>query len=249
MADRTGPQMLLIAAAAFIAGLARGFAGFGAALIFMPLASAVVGPKLAAPLLLIVDGIASLGLLPDAWPKADKRNIAVMVIGGLIGVPLGAHLLATMDPLALRWMIAAVVALLLALLASGRRYRGRPTPPLTVLVGAISGVFSGAAGTGGPPVVAYWLGSPASQDIVRANIVGYFAVSTVITVASYTMGGLFIWPLVPLACVTGPLYGLGLYGGTQLFGFASEATFRAIALSLIAAACLFGLPVLDPLLH
>src|ERR1700730_12593677 len=53
MAGRSGRELLFLLASAFIAGLARGFSGLGAALIFMPLASSVVGPKLAAPLLLI----------------------------------------------------------------------------------------------------------------------------------------------------------------------------------------------------
>ncbi|MDQ1197919.1 hypothetical protein [Agrobacterium sp. SORGH_AS 787] len=47
---------------ALSAGLARGFSGFGAALIFVPLASSVMGPQIAVPLLLVVDGVMTLGL-------------------------------------------------------------------------------------------------------------------------------------------------------------------------------------------
>jgi hypothetical protein len=39
---------------AFASGLGRGFSGFGSALIFMPLASAMIGAKLASPLMLII---------------------------------------------------------------------------------------------------------------------------------------------------------------------------------------------------
>ncbi|MBN8974544.1 MAG: hypothetical protein J0H51_21340, partial [Rhizobiales bacterium] len=44
---------------AFVAGLARGFSGFGSALIFMPLASAAIGAQIASPLLLIIEMIAA----------------------------------------------------------------------------------------------------------------------------------------------------------------------------------------------
>jgi uncharacterized membrane protein YfcA len=53
-------------AIAFIAGLARGFSGFGAALIFIPLGGAIIGPKLISPVLLVIDGLATLGMIPPA---------------------------------------------------------------------------------------------------------------------------------------------------------------------------------------
>jgi uncharacterized protein len=48
-----------------------------------------------------------------------------------------------------------------------------------------------------------------------------------------------------LAVVTGPIYGLGLYCGSRLFGRASEQAFRWACYALIAAAAVLGLPVLD----
>ncbi|MGQ7496161.1 hypothetical protein ACTGY1_10395, partial [Streptococcus suis] len=44
-----------ICAIAWISGIARGFSGFGSALIFMPLASSIAPPRLVAALLLIID--------------------------------------------------------------------------------------------------------------------------------------------------------------------------------------------------
>src|SRR5262249_51906986 len=49
------------AISAFGAALVRGFSGFGSALIFVPLASTAIGPQAAAPLLLIIDGVAAAG--------------------------------------------------------------------------------------------------------------------------------------------------------------------------------------------
>ncbi|TFF22940.1 sulfite exporter TauE/SafE family protein [Jiella endophytica] len=248
-AGLTQSGLLFIVATAFVAGLARGFSGFGAALIFVPLASAIVGPKLAAPVLLVIDAVAALGLLPGALRKAEAPSVAVMAIGGAIGVLLGTLLLTVASPLAVRWFIASVVVILLVLLASGWRYHGRPKTLLTIAVGTVSGVFSGAAGTGGPPVVAYWLGSPRAGKVVRANIVAYFAVSTVFTVVSYAVGGLFIRALLPLIVATGPLYAAGLFAGTRLFGLARESVFRWACIALIAGSALVSLPILDPILR
>jgi uncharacterized membrane protein YfcA len=237
--------LVFIAAAAALAGLARGLTGFGAALIFIPLASTVTGPKLAAPLLLVVDYVMAAGLIPNAWRTADRREVGIMLIGTLIGVPIGAYVLTRADPITIRWMIAAIVFPLLAVLMSGWRYHGKPRPALTSGVGAAAGFLSGVAQIGGPPVVLYWLGAVLTTDVVRANIVLYFAASATITLVVYAVGGLLAPSVVGLALLTAPVYGLALYVGSRMFGLASERVFRGICYALIAAAGVVSLPVLD----
>jgi uncharacterized membrane protein YfcA len=249
LSGQSGRELTFLLAVAFIAGLARGFSGFGAALIFMPLASSVIGPQVAAPLLLIIDAVAALGLIPDAWQRSDRRNAGVMAVGALIGVPLGTAALSLADPLTVRWGIVVAVVALLVLLASGWRYHGRPSAILTIGVGAISGLFTGAAQIGGPPVVAYWLGGSIASATVRANIVLYFAISTALTGASYVVGGLITQPVLVLSLTTGPLYGLGLHFGSRLFSRAKERTFRLVCYGLITAAAIIGLPVFDGIMH
>ena len=45
----TAASIAILIATAFVGGLARGFSGFGAALIFMPIASAFMSAQIAAP--------------------------------------------------------------------------------------------------------------------------------------------------------------------------------------------------------
>jgi uncharacterized membrane protein YfcA len=230
-------------AAALVAGLARGFSGFGAALIFVPLASAALGPRLAAPLLMLVDNLTALPLVPPAWRLAQRQEIGVMTAGALLGAPLGALVLLYMDPLALRWAMCGMVAVMLVLLASGWRYRGRPRPGLSLGVGALSGFCSGAAQMGGPPVVAYWLGGVGPAARVRANIVLFFAATGVISGVIYLLGGLLTVQLLAMTVLMAPVYGAGLWAGSHLFGRAGEANFRRACFVLIAFAALIGLPV------
>jgi hypothetical protein len=232
-------------AAALVAGLARGFSGFGAALIFIPLASAALGPRAAAVLLLLVDNVTALPLIPPAWRLAARREIAVMAAGALVGAPLGAAVLLRLDPLALRWGMCLLVVAMLALLASGWRYRGRPRFGLSVAIGAVSGFCSGAAQMGGPPVVAYWLGGAVPAARVRANIVLFFAVTGLISAVVYAAGGLFSLTLLAVAALIAPAYGAGIWAGSRLFGRASEAGFRRACFVLIALAGLLGLPLWD----
>ena len=240
---------IAICAVAFVSGTARGFSGFGSALIFMPLASSIADPRLVAALLLIIDFVAAAPLLPGAWEKADRKATAVMVAGALIGVPIGTYFLSRLEPVTTRWIISTFVFALLMLLLSGWRYRGKDHAAVSVGIGGLSGFCSGLAQTGGPPIVGYWLGRPLPSVIARANILLFFGASDFFSAVSYAAAGLITMDALRFAIVVGPAYAIGVWFGASLFGRASETVFRAICYALIAAAVLFGLPALDGVLR
>jgi uncharacterized protein len=248
-ADLSTNAAVAICVIAFISATARGFSGFGSALIFMPLASSMAAPRLVATLLLIIDFVGALPMLPDGWRRADRKATAVIVVGALVGVPVGTWLLTRLDPLTTRWIISAFVAALLLLLLSGWRYRGKDHVALSVGIGALSGFCSGLAQTGGPPIVGYWLGRPVPSQIARANIVLFFGASDFFSVVSYAVSGLINRDAILFSLLVGPIYAAGIGCGTLLFGRASEAVFRSICYALIAAAVIFGLPILDGVLR
>lgn len=235
--------LVMLALTALAAGLSRGFSGFGAALIFVPVASRLVGPQLASTVLLLVDAVLAAPLIFPAWKPASRPAVASMVVGALVGIPLGTAVLAMADPVLLRWLIVGLAAAMLALLLSGWRYHGKPHASLTVAVGALSGLFGGIAQIGGPPVIAYWLGGAARADMARASIILFFAASSVIGIVSYVTGGLITREALLLSVLAAPGYGLGLWIGSKLFGHASDVTFRRVALGLIALAIILGLPL------
>jgi uncharacterized protein len=234
---------ILISFIALIAGLARGFSGFGAALIFMPLASALVGAQVAAPLLLVIDLIFTLPMIRPAFAKVKFQQVMLMTLGAAITVPLGTWLLGNSDPLTLRWMIAALAIAMLVLLVSGWRYADEPRAHYTMLVGALSGLFTGIAQLGGPPVVAYLMGGKNAAAPMRAFFIVFFFATTLLSIASYALRHLFTGDVMRLAVIVGPGYGIGLFAGTRIFGLASEEVFRRVCFLLIAAAVLVSLPI------
>src|SRR2546423_2764716 len=240
---------IAISVIAFVSGTARGFSVFGSALIFRPLASSIASPRLVAALLLIIDFIAAAPLLPNAWKHADRKATAVMVLGALIGVPLGTYFLSRLDPVTTRWIISGFVFWLLLLLLSGWRYRGKGNHALSIGVGGLSGFSSGLAQTGGPPIVGYWLGRPIASVVARANILLFFGASDLFSAVSYALAGLITADAIRFSFLVGPIYGIGVWFGASLFGRASERLFRSVCYALIAAAVIIGLPALDSALR
>ena len=64
MPDLLALPFLICAAVACIAGMVRGFAGFGAAMIMTPVFSALYGPAVGVPLCLLLEIVVVLPLLP-----------------------------------------------------------------------------------------------------------------------------------------------------------------------------------------
>lgn len=247
--DVSGRAALALCLIAFVSGLARGFSGFGSALIFMPLASSIAAPRLVAVLLLIIDFVGAAPLLPKAWREADREATAIIVLGALIGVPVGTYLLTRLDPVTTRWIISAFVTALLALLLSGWRYRGKDHLALSIGIGTLSGFCSGLAQTGGPPIVGYWLGRPVASVVARANILLFFGASDFFSVLSYAATGLITPDAIKFSVLIGPVYALAVKLGASLFGRASEALFRGTCYTLIAGAVIISLPALDGVLR
>jgi uncharacterized membrane protein YfcA len=244
-----GPALAWLLGAALAGGLARGFSGFGAALIFVPLASVALGPQGAAPLMLVMEAMAIAMLTPGAWPLADRREVGWLSLGALVGTPLGAAVLVWTDPLLLRWGVALVILGLLGLVMSGWRFRGEPAPPLTVGVGLAGGVLGGIAMVSGPPVVAYLLGRETTARQVRASFALYLAAGGVIAGIAYAAAGLLTPALAAPFLVAAPVYALGIWGGSHMFGLASERSFRRACYWMIAASALLSLPAWDGVLR
>jgi uncharacterized membrane protein YfcA len=240
------PAVLAIAA---FAGLVRGFAGFGAALVFVPLASALIDPATAVIMLWVADGLPTMPILFPALRDCRWPQVIPVAAGYALGVPGGVWLLVYADPVSLRWFMAGLVAVLLLLLASGKRYTGEPRAIFGVGVGAASGFLGGATQLSGPPVLAYWLGGPDLAVRIRANVIVFFAIGTLLSGLGFLAAGLFSLERVVNGAAMIPVYSIGIFAGARLFGVASDAAFRRVALGLIAFAAIASLPALDFLLR
>ena len=147
----------------------------------------------------------------------------------------------------MRWGIALVVLILLAVLMSGWRYHGRPTLPVTLAVGGLAGTLGGAIQIVGPPVIVYWLGSTSKPAIVRANLNAFFCLFACTLIVTYVVRGLLPPHVITLAVLLGPLQVLALRLGARLFHAASAETYRRVAYAIVAIAALVSMPILDAL--
>jgi uncharacterized membrane protein YfcA len=234
-------------AIAVIAGLVRGFSGFGSALIYMPLISALYGPKVAAPTLLLIDTICSLPFTVHAAPQCNPREVAWVSLAGFIALPVGVMALVYVDAILPRWFIVALVLVALVALISGWRYHGKPTVPASLATGAFAGFGGGAVQIAAPPLLIFWLGGANKAATVRANIMVYFLPEAALAMVMYYWSALFTGETITLSVLLGLPFALAMAAGVYSFHGTSEALYRRVAYIIIAVAGIVSMPVFDSL--
>lgn len=236
-----GWQFAGIALASAVAGLVRGFSGFGTAMVLFPLLSIAAGPVVAAPVTQVLDNSLTLPLLRRAVRNCVWREVLPLALGAVLFVPLGVWLLLIVNGAVLRRIAAASILAVVVLMARGLGYRKRPGRSGSLGVGALSGVMGGSTTLSGPPVVLFWLGGKTDSGTVRANLIVFFALSEAWTVGLYAWNRLYKGPVLALAVALAIPFALGLWGGAHCKPYVSERTFRRIALGIVAVAAAVAL--------
>jgi hypothetical protein len=233
--------LLVTVATIFAAGVIRGFSGFGFAMAAVTGMSLVLPPVLVVPAVLILDALASLQLIPAIRRHIDWRSLRWLLAGSLLATPAGVFVLAALPPTPMRVSISLMVLAAAVLLMRGWGWNRMPGAPFTVAVGAASGLLNDAAAIGGPPVILFYLSSPAGVTVSRASMIVFFlwldilslataATQHLLTAATFRLTVLAVIPLV-----------LGIATGSRLFAHLGPAAFRRGVLILLMVLAAAGL--------
>jgi uncharacterized membrane protein YfcA len=245
----TSDGIVVLLVATFLGGLVRGFTGFGFAMVFMPLASVVLGPVAALGLIWVIDMPFALPIGFRAAKRAEWGEVVPLLIAATLTLPIGIALLTWLDQETMRWILALLVLAAVGLMGSGWRYHGKPGLPLSLGVGAASGLCNGLASIGGMPLAVFWLSAQRNdRHKTRANLQAYIGLSTVISGTILALKGIITLASALMALPLFAVYGVGLWFGTHAFGLASEQTFRRIAYLTIFLSALVSLPLWDGLI-
>lgn len=233
----------LLATGAFLAGIVRGFAGFGTAMVYLPVAGMVLGPFEALTTLIVKDLTAPLIHVPRALREGHPPDVLRLGAGALVALPLGVFVLSRVEPDVFRWGVSLVALGLLAALLLGLRYKGPMTPPLVFGTGALGGFLGGAVGLPGPPVILLYMASTLPARAIRANATLYLLLADVLLLAVFWVNGFVVASALALGFLMIWPYLLGNWLGAALFRPEYEVLYRRVAYAIIAGSAILGLPV------
>jgi len=232
----------------FLAGIVRGFSGFGFALLTIISISFVLPPATIVPAMFVLEVVSGIHLLPLIWKDIHWRSIAVIVGSAIVCTPIGVYVLANVPAEPMKLGLAIIVFSTAVALMAGVRMKRMPTPAQTAATGATAGFLNGAFGIGGPPVIVFFLGSPLALEAGRASMIASFFAMDIAGLPALFAFGLFTWGAIKLALVSLPALVAGIYLGSRLVGRVSEAAARKAVLAiLMVMAVAIGFQSLAPL--
>lgn len=236
-------QIAVAISAALSAAFVRGLAGFGMAILLVPVLGLAIPPAEAVVVgnwLGLMIGLKDLRRnLADAEPTA--RTIALLAV---LATPLGVLVLSNTAPALARLVIALVALAAFAVFLLPQREPHPPGRLATGLTGVTSGLLTGFAGMPGPPVVPYYLGRRIEPRIARASMMLIFMATSIAGVLSATALGVATVREPVLALLLFPAVLLGDHFGHKAFGKVSPLAWRifvGVVLGATAAAALLKL--------
>jgi uncharacterized membrane protein YfcA len=233
----------VLVTACLLAGLVRGFAGFGAAMIYLPLAATVLPPLEAIAVLIIMDVFGPMPVLRRAYGQAIKSELVILVSACALALPFGLMLLVMLPTDVVRTAVSFVALSLVLALVMGLRFQGALTRPLIAATGASGGFLGGLVGLPGPPIILLYMSRPVLIENIRANSMLYLFAFDIMMLGAFTIMGRFSIGLALLGLGLAVPSMIGSIIGTRMFNPAKEKAYRNIAYAIIATSAIIGLPI------
>ncbi|MDZ7747665.1 MAG: sulfite exporter TauE/SafE family protein [Halofilum sp. (in: g-proteobacteria)] len=239
--DLGPPALAYVVAAVLLAGIVRGYSGFGFSALVMLSVSLVVAPARLLPVVLLLEIAASAYMIPAVVQAVDWRRLGLLLAGIAVSTPVGVHLLARLPEDAARVMVSALVLAAGGAIAAGLSVPDRGGRLLPVSTGLLAGGANGVAGVGGLVVVAMFLSTGAAVATTRATLVALLFATDVVAIGAAGWQGLVGWPtLLAFGVLVLPLFA-GIAIGGRLFLGTTPDRFRRFVLGILLLLALAGI--------
>jgi uncharacterized protein len=231
-------QLAIALAATLAASFVRGLAGFGMAILLVPVLGLAVAPSAA----VVVSNwlMLMIGLVGIRTVFAASERSAFVVSGfAVLATPLGVWLLMLADPELARLLIALIALGAFGLMLLPKKPADHVHHPgITGATGIIAGVLTGFAGMPGPPVVPYYLGRHIAPELARASMMTIFLATALAGIGAALVLGLASWRDLWLAALLFPVTLLGNWLGHKAFGRIGDAAWRLFTGAVLGVSAL-----------
>lgn len=229
-----------LALAAFTAAIIQAAAGFGFAILAVPVFLLVLESLAAIQIAAVASFALSLVLLPRLWHTAPKDLLAALGLGSLAGFPIGMAVFQAADMSTAKLAVGLLVAIFAVVLLL-RDYAGvipnaafqAKSRPRDFAIGVVSGVMSAAFAMPGPAVLIYLAALNVSKDASRALTLTLFAFSYGAVTALHALWGGMTTHTWALAAMLVPVVLLGAVAGHLVARRLSEPGFRVVVLAIL----------------
>lgn len=227
-------NLLIVLAGAAAAGFAQGVSGFAFSLVALSVWAWAVEPQLAAPMSVFGALVGQLVALPWVWRGFDLKKLLPLVIGGLLGVPVGVYLLQWLDPDLFKFCLGLFLLIYCPVLLLPDDYKwphgGRIADAVAGLAG---GILGGLAGISGPVPTLWTTLRGWDKDTQRGVLQAFNIMMHSATLIAYFVSGTITAEALTMFAWITPALAIPAIVGVLLFRRLDAMTFRRLILALL----------------
>jgi uncharacterized membrane protein YfcA len=237
-----GVALLVAIGVTAIAGLVRGFTGFGGALVMTPVLLSWLDPISTTALVILVNVVAGVWQASELYRESDRVLVGWLSLVGISCAPVGVWAIQIVPVQQIQQVVGIVVLLVTAALTTGWRMPlSIRTPWGRTVLGGLSGFFFGMGGIGGPPVVLGLLAERMPPRRIRATQLSYFTLIQIFILGVFMIQGFMSLEIWLLGAGLALVYTLtGILGG-RLLTDTREGLFRGASITVLCAVGLYAL--------
>ncbi len=225
----------MVAVAIFAASFTQVIAGFGFALLAMPIMTLALPVERAIVIVTVLGAITTVSQAVLLRADADRTLARRLIVASFVGMPIGLVVLNVVDDTPLR--IALGISVLVATAMLARQVSlAHAGPGLDYGAGFLSGVLNTSVGTNGPPLVFDLQSRGLDRDRFRATIQMVFAASNVVAIPLFVADGKVTSDGLTGVLIAVPAWIAGLALGRPTRRHVQGERFRRLVLALLAAA-------------
>ncbi|MEK9691052.1 MAG: sulfite exporter TauE/SafE family protein, partial [Pelagibacteraceae bacterium] len=215
-------NFVIFALIILIASIVRGFNGFGFSAISVSGLSFILPPIEIVPIILLLEVFVSIFMVPYIWNKIDWKFVAQILIGIIIGSPIGLFLLKYLSSQVTHFLICLVVIFFSLLLMRGYTNLKINNLISKILTGIVSGIANGFSTLGGLPVALFLLVTSIQPAIIRGSLAALFFLTDIYAFVLSFFGGIIDLTTIYRVLSIIIVLPLGVYIGDKFFTKAKE---------------------------
>ena len=216
-----------------MAALVFGTVSFGMGVVGTPPLLLFIDAKTAIVVINTHTVLISLLVLLSTWRHLDLRKTKGLIVGGMVGTPLGVLLLNVSEPGALRIVIGGVIVLLGLLNLREIEFPLATFPGSGMVFGFVTCFGVTAISIGGVVAAIYAIAQKWPAQNVRASLAFLFVLTGITQVVLYAFSGLYPAGTSVMVGLTVPAVLLGFGLAALLVGRLNEKVFRYVVVVVV----------------
>lgn len=225
----------------FIASIVRGFNGFGFSATCISGFSFIMPAIEIVPIILILEVMISIFMIPYIRNKIDWNFVIKILIGIIIGSPIGLFLLKYLSSELTHLLICIIIIFFSILLMNGYSNTKINNNYAKISTGFIAGTVNGFSLLGGMPVALFLLVTKIKPVIIRGSLAALFFLTDTYAFVLSFFGGIVdmttIYRTLPLIIILP----IGVFIGDKFFVKSKEETYRKVVFYFLIFISIFGI--------